>query len=155
MVTTCISLNHLLEKCDHHQFNIPNTRQGVSILYTTLKMTIPCTSGPLYQDSTCLIDGFGLILLAVLVVYLGVVVPGCIYAYQRCVRGRFGKSYSAESMEAGLALRGTVHQISFINIQDNAFGVHYKKDGEESEQEKRDAGNQEVQILRVYLNRDS
>ena len=111
-------------------------------------MTIPCTSGPLYQDSTCLIDGFGLILCAVLFVYLGILVPGCIYLYQRCMKGRFGSSYSSASLDAGLAApRG----IWFTSLQDNVVGVHYQKKEELGQEKPGEAGDQKEQTLRVYL----
>ena len=105
-------------------------------------MTIPCTSGPLYQDSTCLIDGFGLILCAVLFVYLGILVPGCIYLYQRCMKGRFGSSYSSASLDAGLAPKG----IWFTSLQDNVVCVDYQKK-EELGQVQPGAGNQKEQTL--------
>ena len=92
-------------------------------------------------------DGFGLILFAVLVVYVGIVIPGCIYLYQRCANGRFGSSYSSASLEAGLA---DPKGIRFTSLQDNVVGVHYQKK-EELVQEKPGVSDQKEQTLRVYL----
>ena len=92
-------------------------------------MTLPCTGGPLYQDPTCLIDGFGLILLASIVLYIGIVVPGIALAYQRCARHRFGVSYSTKDW---YQMRETLQllETSIIDIPEDVFG-HYKINEEE------------------------
>ena len=95
-----------------------------------------------YQDATCLMDGFGLILFTVLVVYVGIVIPGCIYLYQWCVNGRFGSSYSSASLDAGLVPNG----IWFTSLQDNVVCVDYQKK-EELGQVQPGAGNQKEQTL--------
>ena len=101
-----------------------------------------------YQDANCLMDGFGLIIFASMLIYVGILVPCCIYTYQRCVRGRFGSSYSLSSVEAGLTQKGMVQQnIFIINPSDN-FGVQYKKRAE-SDQEEQSAGSPEEHVLRV------
>ena len=68
-----------------------------------------------------MIDGFGLILLASIVLYIGVIVPVIALAYQRCARHRFGVSYSTKDW---VQMRETLQllETSIIDIPEEVFG---------------------------------
>ena len=87
-----------------------------------------------------MIDGFGLIMLASIVLYIGVIVPVIALAYQRCARHRFGVSYSTKDW---VQMRETLQllETSIIDIPEDVFG-HYKINEEEQKVYNKDESKQ-------------